>query len=55
LLEIYNAIYPIKWQADSMEFETLNYDIKAKYGLSLEKIWHEELTLGELFSRVKNA
>jgi len=55
LLEIYKAIYPNKWQADSMEFETLDHDLKIKYGLSLEKIWHEKLTLGELFIGVKNA
>ncbi len=55
LLEIYKAIYPREWQADSMEFETLDDDLKTEYGLSLEEIWHEKLTLGELFIRVKNA
>ncbi len=55
LLEVYKAIYPREWQADSMEFETLDDDLKAEYGLSLEEIWHEKLTLGELFIRVKNA
>ncbi|HXU94456.1 MAG TPA: hypothetical protein VFP33_12445 [Gallionella sp.] len=32
LLDIYRALYPHKWQADAMEFETLSEDLKSKYG-----------------------
>jgi propanediol dehydratase small subunit len=49
VLQIYRTIYPSKWTPDTLEIETLAKDIEAKYGFSLESIWHEPLTLGELF------
>tara|TARA_B100000745_G_C19913337_1_gene306576 strand:+ start:123 stop:512 length:390 start_codon:yes stop_codon:yes gene_type:complete len=55
LLDIYNQLYPCKWQADALEFETLAGDLKIKYDASFEDIWHNELTLGELFLEVNNA
>lgn len=55
LLDIYKLLYPHKWQADAMEFETLADDLKSKYSLSLNEIWHDDLTLGELFAKVQNA
>ena len=55
LLDIYRALYPQKWQADAMEFETLNDDLEAKYGVTLNSIWRESLTLGQLFTHVRKA
>lgn len=49
VLQIYRTIYPSKWTPDALEVETLAKGIEAKYGFSLESIWHEQLTLGELF------
>lgn len=49
ILQIYRAEYPSKWTPDALEIETLAKDIEAKYGFSLESVWHEQLTLGELF------
>lgn len=53
LLQIYRAIYPSRWTPDALEFETLAKDIAAKYGVSLERVWHDTLTLGELFKIVQ--
>lgn len=55
LLDIYRALYPHKWQADSMEFETLSYDLQSKYGVNFGSIWRDGLTLGQLFEQVRQA
>lgn len=55
ILQIYRAIYPSKWTPDALEFETLDRDLKAKYGVSLEETWNEQLTLGKLFNATKRA
>jgi len=55
ILQIYRAIYPSKWTPDALEVETLAKDIEAKYGFSLESVWHEQLTLGELFQVTQGA
>ena len=55
ILDIYKALYPAKWMADSLEVETLAEDIEREYNINFTSIWHENLTLGDLFSKVKNA
>ena len=55
ILDIYKALYPAKWMPDSMEVETLAQDIEKEYNVSFKDIWHEDLTLGDLFAKVKNA
>ena len=52
LMDIYRHLYPSKWLADSLELETFADDILEQYGVSLEDIWHDELTLGEVFEQV---
>lgn len=49
LLTIYRELYPHKWQADAMEFETLAEDMQKLRGINFEQLWHDDLTLGELF------
>lgn len=49
ILQIYRALYPSKWAPDALELEALAQNIEAKYSLKLESIWHEHITLGELF------
>lgn len=53
LLDIYRALYPHKWQADAMEFETLSEDLKSKYGVSFNSVWRDSLTLGQLFEHIQ--
>jgi hypothetical protein len=47
---IYRAMYPFRWQPDSLELETLAVLIAEKYDVRLAEIWNESLTLGELFA-----
>lgn len=55
LLDIYRALYPHKWQADAMEFETLSDDLQSKYGVNFSSVWRDGLTLGQLFEQVQQA
>lgn len=49
VLGIYQAIYA-RWElADSMELETLADNLDDRYDISLELVWSESLTLGDLF------
>lgn len=49
ILQIYRARYPSKWTPDALEVETLTKDFESKYGVRFESIWHDGLSLGELF------
>ena len=55
ILEIYNAIYPMKGWPDSLELETLARDIESNYKIYFISIWNEKLTLGELFKKASSA
>jgi len=55
LLGIYRALYPSKWVADAMEFETLAADLRTKFGIVLDDIWDERMTLGTLFAYTQQA
>jgi propanediol dehydratase small subunit len=54
ILDIYNELYPSKWMADALEVETLVLDCEAKYDIKFNDLWHDNLTLGELYFGVKN-
>jgi propanediol dehydratase small subunit len=51
VLTIYRALYPLKGFPDALELETFALRLEERYALDLRKIWREELTLGEIFSR----
>lgn len=53
ILDIYRALYPSRWIPDALEVETLASDLQERYALELDSIWSDELTLGEIFSRVR--
>lgn len=53
ILRLYRALYPSKGTPDALELETLTTEIESKYGLKMERVWHEHLTLGELFAHVR--
>lgn len=55
VLGIYRAVNPNRWLPDAAEIETLAKALRDKYGLMLDDIWHEGLTLGGLFQRVQQA
>ena len=54
IYDIYRELYPSRWTPDSLEVETFANDIENKYSIHFEPLWNENLTLGELFFRVKN-
>lgn len=53
LLAIYQARYPSKLTPAALEFEILVRDIQRVHRLDLESIWHERLTLGQLFADLR--
>lgn len=55
VLGIYRAVNPTRWLPDAQEFETLAKALRERYGLMLDDIWHEGMTLGGLFQRVQQA
>lgn len=55
LLDIYRALYPHKWQADALEFETLAEVLESEYEVNLSNIWRDALTLGQLFSSIRQS
>jgi propanediol dehydratase small subunit len=54
IFTVYRARYPSKLMPDALELETLVKSVKNKYGVKLEEIWSEGLTLGELFAQIHN-
>jgi len=55
LLGIYRTLHPSKWAADAMEFETLAADLRTRFGVVLEDIWDERMTLGALFAHIQQS
>jgi propanediol dehydratase small subunit len=52
VLAIYRGLYPLKGWPDALEFETLALRLEERYALDLRKLWRDDLTLGEIFSRI---
>jgi hypothetical protein len=54
VLELYCALYPPNWSiGDNMEFEDLADGLLRRYGVKLRDIWHDQITLGEIFQRAR--
>ena len=51
--DIYRALYPGRWMPDALEMETLERDLRKRYAPELSSIWRDELTLGDIFSRIR--
>jgi propanediol dehydratase small subunit len=54
VLALYNGLYPLKGWLDALELETLALRLEGRYALDLRRIWRDDLTLGEIFSRVNS-
>jgi propanediol dehydratase small subunit len=54
VLDIYRGLYPLKGWPDALELETLALRLEGRYALDLRKIWRDDLTLGEIFSRINS-
>lgn len=55
VLGIYREVNPSRRLPDAAELQMLAKALRDKYGLLLEEIWHDGLTLGALFQRVQQA
>lgn len=53
VMDVYRADYPPGILADSMELETLGLNLEKRYGIDFEAVWHEDITLGELYERTR--
>lgn len=54
ILDIYRALYPTKEMPDALELETFVKNLKIKYKIDMNNIWHDDLTLGELFTTIRH-
>ncbi|SFD37733.1 hypothetical protein [Massilia yuzhufengensis] len=55
VLGIYREVNPTRGLPDAKEIEALAKSLRDKYGLMLDEIWHDGLTLGSLFQGVQQA
>ncbi|MCV2350651.1 hypothetical protein [Paucibacter sp. Y2R2-4] len=55
ILAIYRTLYPNRWTPDSLEVESFAKQVEDRYRIGFAKVWHEHLTLGELFGAVQLA
>ncbi len=51
VMDVYRTLHPPKWAvADVFELEDLVLFYDRAYGINLVPLWHENMTLGELFA-----
>jgi propanediol dehydratase small subunit len=50
IMDLYRALNPPDWSLDNMEIEFLSDNFKRRYHVDLIPLWHEGLTLGDIFS-----
>ena len=55
LLGIYKTLHPSTWGGDALEFNHLDKGLRARYGVALDEVWDEHMTLGTLFAYVQGA
>jgi propanediol dehydratase small subunit len=51
VLAVYRSLYPVKGWPDALGLETLALRLERHHAVDLRKLWRENLTLGEIFSR----
>jgi hypothetical protein len=52
-MEVYEAMYRGRFEPDAMELETFAIEVERRYGVDLEAVWKEGITLGEIFVVLK--
>lgn len=55
VLGVLRAVRSGRWIADAANIEPLARALRERYGLLLDDVWHDGLTLGGLFQRVQQA
>ena len=54
VLAIYRALYPSREQPDALEFTFLSRAVADRYGVAISELEGENLTLGQVFRRVRS-
>jgi hypothetical protein len=44
----------VQGRPDALELETLALRLERQYAVDLRKLWRDDLTLGEIFSRIND-
>jgi len=55
VLGVVRAARAARWRPDVSDIEPLARALRERYGLRLDEVWHDGLTLGGLFQRVQQA
>lgn len=55
VLGVVRAARSARWMPDASDIEPLARALRERYGLRLDEVWHDGLTLGGLFQRVQQA
>jgi hypothetical protein len=56
IMDIYLAFNPPPCTiGDNMELEELAIQMENHYGINLKDVWHDQITLGELFARTRES
>lgn len=53
VLGVVRAARPARWMPEVSDVEPLARALRERYGLRLDEVWHDGLTLGGLFQRVQ--
>jgi len=53
VMDIYRVRYPIRGTPDGCELEYLIKLLRKRYGIDVFKSWREDVTLGDLFTRIR--
>jgi propanediol dehydratase small subunit len=53
IMDVYRALYPIEGFPDALELETFDMRLEEQYGVKLVDFYRPDLTLGEVFGRIK--
>jgi propanediol dehydratase small subunit len=53
VLGVVRAARPSRWLPEASDVEPLARALRERYGLLLDDVWHDGLTLGGLFQRVQ--
>jgi propanediol dehydratase small subunit len=55
VLAVYRSLHPVEGWPDALELETLALRLEGHYAVDLRTLWRDNLTLGEIFSRIYDA
>jgi hypothetical protein len=54
VMDVYRKLYPAGSPVDHLELETFDEDLENSYGVSVEKFWRDDITLGDIFQYIRS-